>query len=95
MLLFITDEQHERYASFSLPPEALADPQREEVRLSRARSLPQRRIFHSSSPTTGDNDIASFNEDEGASKEEGEFALYTRTNPEDWKEIKGRLVGEQ
>jgi len=35
------DEQHERYASFQLPPEALADPQREEVRLSRSRSLPQ------------------------------------------------------
>ena len=87
------DEQHERYASFKLPPEALADPQREEVRLSRPRSLPQRRIFHSSSPTTGDNGIASSNEDEEASEEEEEFAVYARTLPEDWKEIKGRARG--
>ena len=87
------DEQHERYVSFQLPPEALVDPQREEVQLSRSQSLPQRRIFHSSSPTTGDNDIASNNEDDEASEEEEVFVLYTRTNPEDWKEIKGRARG--
>ena len=87
------DEQHEWYASFQLPPKALTDPQREEVQLSRSRSLPQRSIFRSSSPTTRDNGIASSNEDEEASEEGEEFVLYTRTNPEDWKDIKGCARG--
>jgi len=92
-VLHYADEEDERYSQFRLLSSPPGNPDGEEVRIHR-RTLPRQRRNPESSDentnTTQSNDESESEPEEG---EDRNYTTYTRTDPADWKEIKGRARG--
>ena len=93
-VLHYADEEDERYSQFRLLSSPPANPDGEEVRIHQRRTLPRQRRNPESSDentnTTQSNDESESEPEEG---EDQNYTTYTRTDPADWKEIKGRARG--
>ena len=93
-VLHYADEEDERYSQFRLLSSPPANPDGEEVCIHQRRTLPrQRRNPESLDENT--NTTQSNAESESELEEGGDqnYTTYTRKDPADWKEIKGRARG--
>ena len=95
-VLHYADEEEKIYSQFRLLSSPPANPDGEKVRIHQRRTLPrQQRIPESLDENTNTNTGTQSNDESKSKPEEGEdYTTYTRTDPADWKEIKGRARGQ-
>ena len=83
------DEEQERFQRFRLPRYAMANPEGEEVFITRA-STSTRALPGSPASASSNNDTDG---ETVASNESEEYNIYTRTDPEDWTCLKNGAPG--